>query len=484
VSDTKGLIRALPLPDAILLVVGGVIGTGVFLKTAAMAQLLHTPTLVLLAWVAAGILSLAGALTFAELGSMFPETGGDYVYLKKVYGEMLAFLWGWMALAVVSTGSIAAVSTGFAIFLSAIVPMGGPWVERTFRLFGQDMHWQFGAQQLIAVAAIVFFSAVNCLSVAVSGRVQSVLTGVKVLGITGIVLGVLFFSTSASWAHLATPPGTIPWGGAQAFGAAMVAALWAYQGWFMLTMVAGEVRDPGRNVPRALLIGMLIVIFVYVLTNLSYLYAIPFGEITTANSNTHPGALSVAAKAVQTFSGSLGLKFVSVAFVVSAVGALDAVILQTARIPYALSRDRLFFSRVGEVSESGRVPVWAILMQAAWASVLALSGTFDQLTTCAIFSIWVFYAVTASAVFVLRRKMPDAPRPYRTPGYPLMPLLFVVVAAWLVVNTIQTNPVESMVGLGIIALGVPVYFFFRINRGPITPEVRGPIAPDVAVAHP
>jgi APA family basic amino acid/polyamine antiporter len=147
-------------------------------------------------------------------------------------------------------------------------------------------------------------------------------------------------------------------------------------------------------------------------------------------------------------------------------------------------RDRLFFSRVGEVSESGRVPVWAILMQAAWASVLALSGTYDQLSTCAILAIWVFYAVTASAVFVLRRKMPDAPRPYRTPGYPLMPMLFVLVAAWLVVNTIQTNPVESVVGLGIIALGVPVYFFFRINRGPITPEVRGPIAPEVAVAHP
>jgi APA family basic amino acid/polyamine antiporter len=344
VSDTKGLIRALPLPDAILLVVGGVIGTGVFLKTAVMAQLLHTPALVLLAWVAAGILSLAGALTFAELGSMFPETGGDYVYLKKAYGEMPAFLWGWMRLAVGSTSGMAAVSTAFAIFLSAIVPMGGPWVERTFHLFGQDMHWQFGVQQLVAVTAIFFFSAVNCLSTAFSGRVQSVLTGSKVLGIAGIVIGVLFFSPSASWAHLATPPGALHWGGAQAFGAAMIAALYAYQGWVMLTMVAGEVRDPERNVPRALIVGMLIVLFVYVLTNLSYLYAIPFGEITTANSSTHPGALSVAAKAVGTFSGPLGLKFISVAFVVSTLGALDALILATARIPYAMSRPLVLFA--------------------------------------------------------------------------------------------------------------------------------------------
>ena len=470
-SETNNLIRGLPLVDAILLVVSGIIGTGVFLKSAVMAQQLGTPTLVLAAWTAAGVLSLAGALTYAELGAMFPRTGGDYVYLHKAYGEVPAFLWGWMIVAVASTGSIAGISTGLAIVFSGMMPMGGAWVERTVSLFGKDTHWQFGSQQVIAVAAILFFSAVNCFSVAVGARVQSVLTGAKLLGIAAIVIGIFFISPGAAWSHLGSPPGAPHWPGAQTFGAAMIAALWAYNGWIMLPMVAGEVQAPERNVPRALIFGTLTVIAVYLLTNLSYFYALPFGETITANSTAHPDALPVAAKAVQTFSGSLGLKFVSAVFVVSIAGALDATILGSARIPYAMARDGLFFSRIGEVSEIRRVPVRAILLQAVWASVLAVSGTFDQLTTCTIFALWIFYGVTVSAVFVLRRKMPDAPRPYRVLGYPVMPLLFVFVAAWLVANTIRTNPVESAAGLCIIALGVPVYVFFRWSRRGAQPQI-------------
>jgi APA family basic amino acid/polyamine antiporter len=463
-ANKNTLVRALTLTDATAIVVGTVIGTGVFLKTPAMTQLLGSPSIVLLAWLAAGVLSLAGALTYAELGAMFPEAGGEFVYLGKAYGALPAFLYGWMQFAVAATGGIAAIATGFAIFLSALVPMGGAWIERTFHLFGQEVHWRFGLLQVVAVAAIVLFSAINCVGVAFGGRVQSLLTAAKVVGIAAIVGGVFLLSHGASWSHLATPAGVPQWGGMQAFGAAMLAALWAYNGWYSLPLVAGEVENPQRNVPRGLITGMLVVLVVYLLTNLSYFYALPVSEILTSNSTAHPDALPVATKAAQTFLGPVGTAFISVAFVVSTVGALNGVILSNSRIPYAMAREGLFFKRVGEVSARGRVPVWAIIFQGAWACVLALSGTFDQLTVYSIFALWVFFGVTAASVFVLRRKMPDAPRPYRVLGYPVVPFVFVVVAAWLVANTIMTSPVESSVGLALIALGVPVYFYFKLSR--------------------
>jgi APA family basic amino acid/polyamine antiporter len=209
---------------------------------------------------------------------------------------------------------------------------------------------------------------------------------------------------------------------------------------------------------------MLVVLVVYLLTNLSYFYALPFAEVLTSNSTAHRDALPVAAKAAQTFLGPTGTAFVSIAFIVSTVGALNGVILSNARIPFAMARDGLFFKRMGEVSKGSRVPVWAIIFQGAWASVLALSGTFDQITTYTIFALWLFFGVTASSVFVLRRKLPDAERPYRTLGYPVVPFLFILVAAWLIINTILTSPVESAAGLALIALGLPVYFYFKLRR--------------------
>jgi APA family basic amino acid/polyamine antiporter len=372
-----------------------------------------------------------------------------------------------MQCAVAATGGIAAIATGFAIFLSALIPMGNAWVERTFHLLGQEVHWRLGLQQLVAVAAIILFSAINCIGVAFGGRVQSVLTAAKLLGIAAIIGGVFLLSNGASWSHLTTPSGTPRWGGASSFGAAMLAALWAYNGWYALPLVAGEVERPQRNVPRGLIVGMLVVLVVYLLANLSYFYALPISEVLTSNSTAHPDALPVATKAAQTFLGPVGTAFISVAFIISTLGALNGIILSNSRIPFAMARDGLFFPKLGEVNKAGRVPAWAIVAQGAWASVLALSGTFDQLTTYSIFALWLFFGVTAASVFVLRRKMPDAPRPYRTLGYPFVPFVFILVAAWLVVNTIMTSPVESAAGLALIALGVPVYLYFR-RRRPIT----------------
>jgi APA family basic amino acid/polyamine antiporter len=245
-----------------------------------------------------------------------------------------------------------------------------------------------------------------------------------------------------------------------AFGAAMLAALWAYQGWSNVAMVSGEIEKPERNVPRALIYGMLVVIGVYLLTNLAYFYVLPFGEVLTSNSTAYRDALPVAAKAARTFF-SYGPQLVSLAFIVSVFGSLNGIILMNARVPFAMARDGLFFRWLGELSPTTHVPVNAIWVQAIWASILTLSGTFDQITTSVIFALWIFFALVASSLFVLRRKVPAAPRRYRTPGYPVVPFLFVIVAVWLVINSIKAYPVESAAGLLLIGIGLPFYLYFQ-----------------------
>jgi APA family basic amino acid/polyamine antiporter len=458
------LIRALKLPDATLLVIGSIIGTGVFLKAATMTQQVGTPLMVLAAWAVAGLLSLAGALAYAELGAMLPRAGGEYVYLQAAYGRVPAFLYGWTQVVVAQTAGIAALGIAVASFLSVFLPISGVWATHTFQFFGREMSWQLGMQQAVAIALVLLFSSVNCVSLAFGARVQSILTAAKVFGIAVIIGGVFFLSPGAAWSNLSAPPDA-EWSGMQAFGAAMLAALWAYNGWYVLPMAAGEVQNPSRNIPRALVGGVLLVITIYCLANLAYFYALPVEEVATSSSTAYRDAPPVATKAAETFLGAVGTKFISIVFIVSAIGALNGTILSTARVPFAMARDGLFFPRLGDLSPKAKVPVWAICLQAVWSSVLALTGTFDQLTDLAIFAIWIFVGMTIGSVFILRRKLPDAPRPYRTLGYPVVPLLSLLVTAWLVVNTLQTNPVESAAGLGLIALGLPLYFYFKRKQG-------------------
>ena len=461
-SATRELVRALSLRDAIALVLS-VIGTGVFLKTAPMAQLVGSPSKVLLAWLAAGLLSLAGALTYAELGAMMPEAGGEYVFLREAYGDLPAFLFGWASLMLIASGGLAAVSTALASFLGSFVPVNAVWTTHDFQVLGQIVHWRLGVQQVVAVAVILLFSAINSRGVAVGGRVQWLATVAKLGGIAIIVVGAFLLSRTGSWANLKTPvTATIAPAGAGAFGAAMLAALWAYQGWSNVPMVAGEIEKPERNIPRALIYGMLLVILVYLVTNLAYFFALPFSEILTANSTAYRNALPVAAKAAQTFS-SYGAQIVSIAFMISAIGALNGITLMNARVPFAMARDRLFFSPLANLSETSRAPVNAIWFQGIWACALALSGTFDQITTSVIFAVWLFTALVGASLFVLRRKLPAAPRRYRALGYPVVPALFVLVAAWLVINTLSASPVESAAGLVLIALGLPFFLYFRLR---------------------
>jgi basic amino acid/polyamine antiporter, APA family len=462
-EDRDQLVRGLTLADTTALVVGTVIGTGVFIKSAIMAQDAGSPMLVLSAWVAAGVLSLAGALSYAELGAMLPHAGGEYVYLRRSYGELVAFLYGWMRFLVAGSGGIAILGVGFATFLSAIVPMGTDWAHATYTLFGRTVQWRFGLTQVVAIAAIVIFAIVNCLTVMVGGRVQTVLTILKLGGIAVVVFGIAFFSTTADWAHLVPASGTSQ-GGMAAFGLAMLAALWAYDGWNNMPLAAGEVKDPGRNVPRALVGGMVVVTVIYCAANLAYFYALPWSEVLASNSTAHRDALPVATKAAQTAFGESGGKLMSIAFILSALGALNGATLTGARVPFAMARDGLFPARVGTLSARTRVPVAALAVQAGWASVLAASGSYDQLTDYVIFASWIFYGLVTSGVFVLRLRAPELPRPYKTLGYPVVPLLFVLVAVWLVINTLLNRPVESIAGLMLIALGLPVYWYFRVSK--------------------
>ncbi len=441
-----------------------VIGTGIFFKAASMAQYVGSPVMVLTAWVATGLLALAGALTYAELGAMLPEAGGEYVYLRSAYGDIPAFFLGWMEF-IIGPAASAAKGVAFATFLAALLPVSGVWAEHTYHLFGRDIHWQLGSLQVVAVAVILVCVAINCMRVAFSGKVQTILTIMKVTGVLVIIGGVFFYSKTATWDNLVAKSVGPQLSGMKAFGAAMLAALWAYHGWGALPIVAGEVKNPGKNIPRALITGMLIVMIVYVIANLAYFYTLPFEEVVTSNSTLYPDAVPVVTKAVHTFLGPLGIILISVVFMISTFGTLHSSVLAQPRIYFAMARDGLFFSRIGSLSKGACVPVFSIGIYALLACVMATSGTFDQLTTLYMFVACIFSGLVGASVLVLRYKMPGAPRPYRTLGYPVVPLAFVLVSGWLAINTLQTNPIESALGIIVLLLGFPFYYYFQLKSG-------------------
>lgn len=463
------LVRGLGAWDTFALVVGSVIGTGVFLKAAAMSNEVSTPTQVIGAWIVAGLLSIIGALTYAELGAMLPHAGGEYIYLRQSYGPPVAFFYGWARFAVASTASIAAIAAGGSEFARALINFGAPWITFQVPVFGEMHTINIGWEQMCTVGCIMFFSVLNCFAVSFGGRIQTILTVIKVLSLALIIYGAFMFSSTASFDHLKSPNDAASFT-FKAFGIAMLAALWGYDGWNNMPMAAGEVREPGRNIPRALIGGMILVMTLYCLINLAYLYALPYAEI---KASAEPGSLSVAHKTTQTFLGESGARIVSIAFVISSIGALNGTILTSARIPYAMARDKIFFKPLGEVHAATRVPVIAILVQAVWASVFAISGKFDQLTDCLIFVSWIFYALVCSGVLILRVTHPDAPRPYKVWGYPFTPLIFILAAAALTVNTYFEKPLEAKVGLALLALGIPIYLFYHVrNRMTKTSPVK------------
>jgi APA family basic amino acid/polyamine antiporter len=443
--------------------VANMIGTGVFLKTRVMTCNVGSAKLVLVVWLAAGLLSLAGTFAYSEIAAMMPEAGGDYVYLRRAYGRLVGFLYGWVAFAVARAGSQAALAVGLAIFMN--VALGGA-LDRG--------HFGVSSLTLVALAAIWIVALINCASVASGGRMALVLTLAKVGLVLGVGIGAFVFA-AGDWSHLNESglAGTCEGvagsarGGIAGFGAAMLGALWAYDGWQNVAPLAGEVRDPQRNLPRAFVGGTLAVAALYLLVNLAYFYALSPVQIASV-----PASSSVATQVMQRFLGPIAVSMTAVALMISSFGALHASVLANSRIPFAMARDGLFFRALVRLSPRSNVPVRAILAQAAWASILALSGTYDTLTDSVIFSSWLFYGLMTAALFVFRKKMPDAPRPYRAFGYPLIPMIFLLVTAALLVNTFVAAPREALRGVAVLAAGLPFYWYWA--RRPSAAETSRP----------
>ena len=465
--------RDLTLTHATSLVVGVIIGTGIFLKAASMAQAVGSPALVLAAWVAAGLVAMLGALCFAELGALLPHAGGEYVYLRRAYGEIPGFLFACNAF-VLGGAAVAAYGAAVAIFVSDIHRFEAHWYQHTLHFLGVAWTLEFGMRQLIAVGVIGVFTLINCLGVMLGGRVQTVLTVIKVAAILAVVLGVFAFGEAHDWSNLRSSPGSGSGAGLAGFGGAMFAALWAYSGWQFLPMAAGEVREPQRNVPRAIVGGALLVLALYLLINTAYLYALPFWQVASANSTAYPDAPSVATLAVHTFLGGRAAPIAALLFLISTIGSLNGVILSAARVPYAAARDGLFFAPFGRLSPRSRVPLTSLVLLGVWGALLALTGTFDQLTNMAVMSYATFWIPVSLAVIVLRRKLPNEPRPFRVRGYPLVPLVFALVMVWIVASALITAPRESIATLVLIALGLPLYPLFRRRRGEQAPLTATP----------
>lgn len=464
-----GLVRGLGLAAATSVVVGSVIGTGVFLKTRVMMCNVDSPWLVIAAWLVAGLLSLAGALTYGELSAMMPEAGGEYVFIREGYGRRLAFLYGWTQFAVAYSGSQAAKGVGFAIFLDAVA--GGALHRNFFTLHLFGLAIPFGLIQSIALAAIIAGALVNCLAVTIGGRISVFLTSLKIVIVVGVGLGA-FALARGNWDHMAMSAAgaacdgvaATARGGLAGFGAALVGALWAYDGWTNATTVAGEVKNPQKVMPIALIGGTAIVGALYVFVNAAYLYVLTPEAIGNVSLTS-----SVATEVVRQFLGPTAVALVAVAMLISTVGTLHTGTMAGARISYAMANDGLFFKTMGQVSPRTRVPVNALLWQCAWSCVLALSGSYDTLTDYVIFAAWIFYGLNTASVLILRRTRPDAERPYRTVGYPVVPIVFIVVAAWLTLNTLMATPRQAFAGLGIILVGLPIYLYW--DRGRTTTTV-------------
>jgi basic amino acid/polyamine antiporter, APA family len=447
------LIRGLGPWGAASLVVGTIIGTGVFLKTAVMAQLGGSALWVLVAWAVAGALSFFGALTYAELGGMFPAAGGEYVYLRRGYGPFMGYLYAWNRFWIATPGSIAAYAVGSATFVGVFAPVTGYVVE-----LGP---LELDATKAAGIGFIVVFTAINCMNVRSGGHLQIAMTILKVLMIAGIAFGA-FLAPSGSFAHVSEGGGPFP--GWSAFGAMVLAALWAYDGWNNLPMAAGEVRDPQRNVPRAIIGGMVVVFATYALVNVGYFFALPFGDVVTSSSSEYPDAPAVAAKVASQFLGNTTAALLAGAMAISALSAMNGSMLTGARVPFAVSRDHLAPAALAKLSPTTRVPIISVLVQGVLAIAFALSGRFDQLTDAVVFASWLFYALNAGSVLLLRIREPQRPRPFRTPGFPVVPILFVVVALLLLVNTVYTTFWPSLLGLVMTALGAAVFMIFYRNK--------------------
>ena len=435
-NRTSPLLRQLTLVDSTAIIVGIIIGVGIFRVPGSIATYLHSPWIILAAWVVGGLLALCGGLCYAELSASLPRTGGDYVYLRESYGRGVGFLFGWTKLLVVRPGSIAGIAYIFAGYAAYFLPLS-PLTTR-----------------LVAIAAIAALTFLNFVGLRFGKSAQNILVaakivGVLVLGIVGLALGGSHFSAAdtASEHALSLPA---------AFGLALIFVMWTYGGWNEGTYVAEEMQHPTRDLPRSIVLGILGVLVLYILLNGAYLLRIPLSEMQ--------GSEMAASLLAERLFGAYGGRLIALTVMVFALGALNGLILTGARISYALGSDHGAFGAIAEVHSRFRTPAVALLINGAWASVLAFSGTFDRLVSYTSAVTWLFFALTGGSLFILRKRLPDLVRPYKVWGYPFIPAIFLAVSLWLTYNTLMYSPSGAVLGVAIMLTGLPVYLLTR-RRG-------------------
>jgi APA family basic amino acid/polyamine antiporter len=448
------LKRDLGLWSAVAIVVGTVIGSGIFIVPNVMIRNMGTPGMVFVVWVTGGLMSLSGALSYAELSAAMPGAGGEYVYLREAYGPLWSFIYGWTQMWVAKSGSIATLATAFFLYVANFHPelkQTAGHIPIPLGPSGGPLEVSYG--QILGMALILALGGLNYFGVKIGGGVQVLVTICKV----SLIFAVIAIGLGTGHGDLANFRSTAPvTGGIAAFFTALVAALWAYDGWNNVSMVASEIREPQRNLPRALIGGTAAVMAIYLLANAAYFYVLPAKAVAASDL--------VAADMMRKIFGQAGANMVSIAAMISIFAALNGSILTGSRVPYAMALDGLFFKSVAKVHPEFRTPGISILALSVWSAILLLSGTYDQLFTCVIFASWILYGMTTAAVVVLRRKRPDMPRPYRTFGYPAIPIVFVASALCLVISTLINHPRESLIGLTLVLIGLPFYYRWARRR--------------------
>ena len=465
-AEEPGFVKAISRVDATALVVGSMIGSGIFIVSADILRQVQTPGLLLLVWTLSGILTLLGAVTYGELAAMYPKAGGQYVYLREGISPLFGYLYGWTLFAVIQTGTIAAVAVAFARFTAVLFPSLSEevFLGFTLRLPSGPIEVGISAQRIFAVISVVLLTWVNAQGVRTAAVIQTTLTAIKALALGALVLlGLSIGRNPDAWALNFGigffPEGWLSLATLSVVGAAMVGSLFSMDAWNNVGFAASELKNPARDVPFAMAMGVLTVTVLYLAANVGYLGVLPGEAIAHAPQDR------VGTAALQAMFGAPGLVLMAVAIMIATFGCNNGLILAGARVYYAMARDNLFFRTAGRLHPTHHTPSNALWVQALWTSILCLSGTYSQLLDYVIMAAVLFYMVTVIGLFMLRRTRPDAHRPVRAPGYPWLPGLYVALTALFCVNLLLTRPQYTWPGLIIVALGVPVYFAWRALAG-------------------
>ena len=457
-TNQRHLVRTLGLTYVIIFAIANIIGSGVYKKIAPMAAELHSSVWILMAWIVAGIITIFGALSNAEVAGLLADTGGDYVYLKKIYNRFFSFLYGWSLFAVIQTATISSLAYVFAQSLNSIVPLPEFFPSlQTVTIGGWFYPFQNSGVKLVAILLILILTFVNISGLKTGARTSKYILGLVFTGLFVIVIFGFINVRSVpdnflNFGDLTGKTVTI-----SSFFTAMLAAFWAYQGWVSVGFIGGEIKNPNKNIPKGIVIGVFIVIAIYLLVNITYLALLSIPQLEQIYASNNQIA---AVEAVRSFWGNGGALFIGLLILLTTLGCTNASILTGARPYYAMANDKLFFHGIGKLNRAN-VPGNSLLWQGIWASVLVLSGNFDQLTDMLIFAVFIFYGAISLGVIILRRKMPEAKRPYKVWGYPVVPFIYILFCLYLCYNTIITRPREAAIGTALILAGIPVYLLLR-----------------------